>query len=95
MINIERSTATSGTVTPSNTQQDLLLIHEAGVTLNLTIKFPDTPRNGQIFSIASVGGITALTLTTLVGTIANTLTSMPVGGNGSWRFYNNKWYKTA
>lgn len=93
MVNIERSTATSGTITPINTQQDLLLIHDAGVTVNLIIKFPDTPRNGQSFSIASVGGITTLTLTTLVGVIANTLTSMSVGGAGTWRFYNGKWYK--
>lgn len=94
MINIQLSTATSGTVTPIDTQQDLVLIHDAGLTLTLTIKFPDTPRNGQSFSISSVGGITTLTLTTLIGTIANTLTSMPVGGAGSWRFYNSKWYKT-
>ena len=93
MMNIQLSTSTSGTVTPIDTQQDLVLIHDAGITLNLAIKFPDTPKNGQLFSIASAGGITTLTLTTLVGTIANTITSIPVGGAGSWRFYNNKWYK--
>jgi hypothetical protein len=95
MVNIQLSTATSGTVTPIDTQQDLILIHDAAVTATLTIPFPDSPRDGQSFTICSVGGITTLTLSTLVGTIANTLTTLPVGGTGTWRFYNNKWYKTA
>lgn len=95
MANIQLSTAISGTVTPMDTQQDLTLIHDAAATVTLTIPFPATPKNGQSFTVCSVGGITTLTLTTLVGTIANTVTTMPVGGTGTWKFYINKWYKTV
>lgn len=93
MANIQLSSATSGTVTTIDTQQDLTLIHDAAATLTLTVPFPATPKNGQSFTVCSVGGVTTLTLTTTVGTIANTITTIPVGGTGTWKFYNNKWYK--
>lgn len=93
MANIQLTTATTGTVTAMNTQQDLTLIHDAGVTVSLTTAFPSTPINGQTFTLCSVGGITTLTLTTAVGTISNILTSMTAGGVGTWKFYGTKWYK--
>jgi hypothetical protein len=94
MANIQLTTATSGTVTAMNTQQDLTVIHDAGATIALTTAFPSNPINGQSFTLCSVGGITTLTLTTVVGAISNILTTMTVGGAGTWKFYGNKWYKT-
>ena len=89
---IQTSSVTSGTVTALDTQQDCILIHDAGVTDALTITFPSTPCAGQIFSITSSGGITTLTLTA-AHTIIAALTTLAVGGGGSWAFNGTKWYK--
>ena len=93
MVNIQKTTATTGNITAIDTQQDLVMIHDAGVTLTLSVAFPSTPVNGQLFNLCSVGGITALTLTTVIGTISNIITTMSTGGAANWRFYDAKWYK--
>jgi len=88
------TTATSGTVTATDTGQDTVLIHNAGVTLSLTIAFPATPVDGQMFCMTSVGGITTLALTSAL-TIVASLTSMSAGGNGTWMYNSDstKWVK--
>ena len=80
------TTATSGTVTAQDTGQNVQLVHEAGLTLTLTIAFPANPVDGQTFSVSSVGGITTLTLTAVVGTIMNALSTLGVGGLGTWMY---------
>ena len=92
---LQLTTATSGTVTATDTGQDVDLIHDAGVTLSLTIAFPATPVNGQVITIGSQGGITALSLSATVGTIINALTGMAAGSRGRYQYVasTSKWYK--
>lgn len=88
------TTTTSGTVTAADTQQDVCVCHDAGVTLTLTVAFPATPIDGQQFIFCSVGGITTLTLSA-VNTIASLLTTMAAGGSGTWLYSraSTKWFK--
>jgi hypothetical protein len=91
----QQTTQTSGTNPTPDTEDDLYVIHEAGVTASLTIPFPANPRNAQQFYIHSVGGITTLTLTAVVGTILSIATTITAGATIGW-IYNqgsNKWYK--
>lgn len=81
---IQRSSATNGTVNMSNVSQDIILIHDAGLTLNLTIALPPNPTDGQKVTILSVGGITTLALTASTGTINNAIISIGGGGNATW-----------
>lgn len=92
---IQYSTSTSGTVTCQNTQQDVRLIHDATLTASLTIALPASPADGQIVNFISPGGVTALTLTTTVGSIINSLTSLVAGTPATYMWYNSqsKWYK--
>ena len=92
---LQLTTATSGTVTANDTGQDVDLIHDAGVTVSLTIAFPANPINGQIFTIGSQGGITTLNLTATIGTIINALTGMAAGSRGRYQYVSSttKWYK--
>ena len=89
------SSATSGTVTVTDSGTDIQLIHTGSLTATLTIAFPATPYDGQKLSIASANGITALTLTTGVGSIINALTTLAAGNSGTFMYdsANTKWYK--
>lgn len=89
---VQLTTATSGTVTPTDTQQDLTLAHDAGVTAALTIPFPANPITGQVFCVTSVSGIAALTMTS-GSTIVGALTSLLASGNGTWQYINSKWMR--
>ncbi len=91
-----RTTATSGTYTAPDTQQNVLLVHEAGLTLTFTIAFPATPLNGQQVSFVSTGGIAGLTLSAVVGTIINALTNMTAGVPATYTYFaeTTKWYRT-
>ena len=52
------STLTSGTITGNDTGQNVQVIHNAAsLAATLTITFPATPLDGQIFSVASVLGV--------------------------------------
>ena len=44
-IILQNTTSTSGTVTATDTQQDLIMVHDAGTTATLTIAFSSTPIN--------------------------------------------------
>lgn len=92
---IQYTTATSGTVTATDQAQPVILIHDAGATVTLTIAFPATPYNGQRFKVVSVGGITTVTLSTATGSIVNAITSMAAGGSSEWIYFTaqTKWYK--
>lgn len=89
------STVTSGTITIVDTKQNVIQIHDAGLTAALTVTMPANPVNGQTVTLSSSGGITLLTLTTSSGTVANGLTSMSIGGTACWVYASqtNKWYK--
>lgn len=89
------STASSGTVTLQDTQQDLQLIHNA-TAVTLTIAFPATPRDGQKVGMAAIQAITTLTLTSAL-TIIGALTAMAVGGCATYCYNSdsNKWVKIA
>ena len=86
---------TGGTVTITDTGTDVQLIHTPALTATLTIAFPATPYDGQQVSISSQNGITALTLSTPVGSIINALTTMAAGGVGYYMYdlANTKWYR--
>jgi hypothetical protein len=92
------STATSGTVTMPDTQQDVVLFHNAAsLAATLTVAVPATPIEGQRICISSTLGITALTLTTTVGAILNTVTTLAVGSPVAYmfNFTANKWFKVT
>jgi hypothetical protein len=91
----QRTTATSGSFEPADTPSNLIIIHEAGTTTSLTINLPTVPRDKQQVTIMSVGGITALTLSTAVGSILNNVTSLVAGVAVKfvWMASQNKWYK--
>jgi hypothetical protein len=92
---IQYVTATSGTVTISDTQQNVQLIHDAGVTVSLSVSFPATPFNGQTVAISSASGVTTLTLLTTVGSIINGISTMAAGGNAKYQYITaqTKWYR--
>ncbi len=92
---IQYTTATSGTVTANDLQQHVQIIHDAGATVTLTMAFPATPFNGQTVGFTSVGGVTTLTLSTSVGSIVNTLTTVAAGGSARYMYVTaqTKWYK--
>lgn len=70
------STLTSGTITGVDTKQDIQVIHNAAsLAATLTITFPATPTDGQIFGVISVLGVTVLTMTS-AATIIGVLTSI-------------------
>lgn len=89
------STATSGTFTAQDTQQEVVMIHEAALALTFTFAFPANPTNGQLVTMISTGGITTLTLSAVTGTIMNTLTGIAAGSSTTYIYYSstNKWYK--
>lgn len=95
--NIQYSTATTGgTITATDTGDDLQIVHENGIlTAALTIALPATPQDGQRVYMTSVNGVTALTLSTAVGSIVNTLSAIAVGVGACfmYRAANTKWYK--
>lgn len=91
------STATSGTVTLADTQQNVQLIHNAAsLAATLTVAAPATPIDGQTWSIGSVLGVTALTLSSSI-TIVGALTAIVAGGFATYMYSvdANKWIRTA
>lgn len=91
----QTSGATSGTVTITDSGTDIQFIHTGALTTTLTIAFPATALDGQTVSLASINGITTLTLSTGVGSILNSIATL-AAGNTAYYMYdltNNKWYK--
>lgn len=91
------SSATSGTVSCPDTQQDVVLVHDAAsLAVTLTIAFPSTPADSQKVTIVSRLGVTTLTLSsglTIIGSIA----TFAAAGFATYIYEssNNKWYKIA
>lgn len=92
---IQYSTANTGTITFDDTGDDIVLIQEATLATTLTVAFPATPVAGQKITFCSVGGVTALTLSTGVGSIIGALTTLSAGGTMTYvyRGSTTKWYK--
>jgi hypothetical protein len=63
-----------------------LIINSSGTVANLTINFPDLPKNQEIFVIHTTQNITTVTLQSGIGgsTIQNTFTSMLSGAHSGW-----------
>jgi len=94
-ISTQRSTATSGTESAPDTSNEVVFIHEAGATVSLTYEFPPNPIDKQRVTVMSVGGITTLTLSAVVGSIINTITTLAGGGCATYMYLasQTKWYK--
>lgn len=92
---IQYSTVNSGTITFDDVGDDIVLIQEAALAATLTVAFPATPVAGQRITFSSVGGVTALTLSTGVGSIIGALTTLAAGGTMTYiyRGSTTKWYK--
>lgn len=92
---IQLNTSTSGTFTALDTQQDVVMLHEAAISATMTFAFPSTPTNGQSVTFLSVGGVTALTLSAVTGTILNGLTALTAGLPSTYMYYSptTKWYR--
>lgn len=89
------STATSGTVTISDTKQDVVLIHDAtSLAITLTTTFPSNPIDGQRLTICSTLGVTTLTMSAS-NTIIGGLTTLTALGYGTWIFNSDasKWFR--
>lgn len=89
------SSATSGTVTVTDSGTDIQFIHIATLSVSLTIAFPATPYDGQTLSLSSQNGITTLTLSTSIGSIINAITTLAAGGTAYFMYdlANTKWYR--
>lgn len=89
------TTATSGTLNLPDTKQDVVVFHDAGLTVDYAITFPPSPRDGQTVIICSSGGVTNLNISATVGIIANALGSIGGGAPASWIYsvVRNKWFK--
>jgi hypothetical protein len=87
------STATSGTVTASDTKQDVVILQN-GTAVSLEIVFPANPIDGQRFTVSGGLAVTTLTLTsakTVIGSVA----TLAIGGFGSWMYdiTADKWFR--
>lgn len=91
------STATSGTITCSDTQQDIMLIHDAAsLAITLTIALPATPVDAQRVTFISRLGVTTLTLSSAL-TIIGSIAVLAAGGFATYIYEasNNKWYRAG
>ena len=88
------TTAVSGTVTATNTGQNLDIIHDASTSALLTIALPASPINGQFVTITSKKGINTLVLTSSTGTIATPIITMALGGSVKYEYVasTSQWY---
>jgi hypothetical protein len=95
---IQYSTVGTGsTITVTDTGDSIVLIHEAALVATLTVTLPATPVDGQQVQFCSIGGVTALTLSTPVGSVIGAITTMAAGGCATYiyRGPTTKWYKIA
>lgn len=76
------ATPTTGQTVTANGAK-YLVINPSGSLLALTIAFPSSPTNGQLFSISSTQVVTTLTLTSS-GTVDGTLTGIAANGTAGW-----------
>jgi len=91
---IQYATATSGTIVANNTQQDLIVLHNAtALVAVLSFTLPTTPTNGQIVTFATKNGITLFTLTG--GTLITSLATLLAGGYVTWVYSLNAngWFR--
>lgn len=89
------STATSGTITCTDTKQDLVIVHDAAsLAVTLTVALPASPTDGQKVSFTTTLGITTLTISSAL-TIIGTLTTLAAAGFWTFIYENstNKWFR--
>lgn len=83
------------TATPAVTTQTLIL-EPGGALTAVTVNFPASPANGQIFTICGSGGaIVGLTMSAGAGSIVGALTALAVAAFGTfvYRTSNQTWYR--
>lgn len=88
------SQPTTGQTVAANPGVQMLFIDPAGSLLALTVTLPDSPVDGQVFSMSSSQAITTLTIT---GTIVGTLTTMALGGFARFCYSSTatKWFRVG
>lgn len=88
------ATPTTGS-TVSSTGEPYLIINPAGAILALTVNFPTSPADGQLFNLASTQAVTTVTLSAGSNTIDGALTSLAANGTAGWMFTTNgtQWVK--
>lgn len=88
------STPTTGQTVNSN-GAEYLVINPAGALLALTVGFPSSPVDGQLFNLSSTQAVTTITLTSS-GTIDGTLTGIAANGTAGWIYIASitTWVKT-
>lgn len=79
---------TGTTVAPVNNKGQTIAarITPAGTLANLTITFPPSPVNGQVFEISCSQIVSSLTCDGGSSTVADPLSSIAAGGFASWRY---------
>lgn len=93
---VQYSAPTTGsTVTVGSTGHTKLLLNPAGTLATLTVTFPGSPSDGDMVQLGSSQIITALTMNG--GTIVGALTTLAVGGAGTWVYSStsSSWIKTG
>jgi hypothetical protein len=80
---IQYATPTTGQTVVANGSGSLV-INPAGTLVALTVTFPASPVDGQVFEIFSTQIVTTMTLNG--GTIASALTTIGVNGAARWKY---------
>lgn len=85
---------TGATVQYPNATSDVTL-EPAGTLATLTVAFPTNPVDGQNIVVSTSQTLTALTLTTTVGTILNAPTTLLAGEAFAYKYLltQNKWFR--
>lgn len=85
--------ATGDTITGNTNGYTRLIINPAGSLLTLTINFPSTPSDGDIFEICSSQAVTTLTMGN--GTVVGPLTTMAIGTFAGYVYSatSSKWFR--
>lgn len=85
---------TLGTVNAATTTEHLIL-EPAGTIAVLTVNFPATPADGQLFTVSCAAIVTALTLAASGKTLVGALTAFAANGFAKYvyRASNSTWYR--
>jgi len=80
---IQYTTSTNGNIIANNTQQDLIVLHNAtALAAVLTFTLPTIPVNGQIVTFSTKNGVTLFTLAG--GTLITTISTLLSGSYVTW-----------
>lgn len=89
---VKDTTPSTGNTITATTGYQFLAIHGSGTFTTLTVRLPNSPANGQAFTISSDQIITTLTLTN--GTTVTSYTTLAIGTPIRLRYdaANSKWF---